>query len=400
MSPWEAFWAGIAPEHLAGLMLTALLPLMWWLSRALTPPVPAGSVALPLADRCALVALAVTAAMHVGLPIGHHDNGWLTAGFLASGVAYGWFGLRVYRRQSWRLLTSLLVAATLIGYLIVITFGGEEPDQVGIVTALDEIILLGLALTPAPDRRFARAAGSTATIIAIMLVGVTVWIGSFRAHQAADLDATPLAAPDAPAIIGASAGGHDHDHAARAQAGVVMKPTTEHASADQVRAAIDLADASKTTAARYADIRAALDDGYRPKSALTGTEVHLENKAYNADGRILDPEHPEALVYAVLDGKAALLGVMYEMPTAGTPGPTPGGPITRWHAHNVCLTVLPPGFGLASPFGGCPTLSISVTGPEMMHVWTSGNPGGPYAEVIEPAWARAYTDQHGIAWTP
>jgi hypothetical protein len=87
------------------------------------------------------------------------------------------------------------------------------------------------------------------------------------------------------------------------------------------------------------------------------------------------------------------------MPVAGRPGPEPGAAITRWHAHNICLTVLPLGAGLASPFGGCPALSIGATMPEMMHVWTAGNPGGPYVESVDPQWARAYNAAHGIAWT-
>jgi hypothetical protein len=31
----------------------------------------------------------------------------------------------------------------------------------------------------------------------------------------------------------------------------------------------------------------------------------------------------------------------------------------------------------------------------MMHVWTAGNPGGPYVESIDKQWAYAYNAEHG-----
>ena len=37
-------------------------------------------------------------------------------------------------------------------------------------------------------------------------------------------------------------------------------------------------------------------------------------------------------------GRATLLGVVFVMEKAGVAAPEPGGPITRWHAHNICLT--------------------------------------------------------------
>ena len=73
------------------------------------------------------------------------------------------------------------------------------------------------------------------------------------------------------------------------------------------------------------------------------------------------------------------------MEKVGEPGPAAGGPLTNWHAHNVCVIVTPPGFGLVSPFGGCPLGAVAVTIPEMMHVWVVDNPGGPFAENLHDA---------------
>jgi hypothetical protein len=399
MNPWESFWAGIAPDHAAALFVTALLPGAWWLYRTLNPQRPAGEP-LPLTHRWAMAGLVITGVLHVALPIGHHDNAGLTAGFVLVGAAYLWLAVRVRQGRSWRLLTALVVVANLVGYLIVITAGGEEPDQVGIATALDELMLLALALTGPAHRRFARAAGSAGSIAGIVLTGLVIWVGSFAAHQASDLDAD-LTESTSDGAIELPHSEHEHDHAARAQAGIIMRPLEgHHPSATQTRAAEQLAAATSASIARFSDINAAVAAGYKPSGATAGTEVHLENKSYDTVAYILDPQHPQALVYVVADGKAALLGAVYRMPVAGSPGPAPGAAITRWHAHNICITVLPLGFGVASPFGGCPALSVGLTMPEMMHVWTAGNPGGPFAEGIDAAWAYAYNAQHGVPWNP
>jgi hypothetical protein len=396
MNPWQTFWSGIAPDHVAALMMAALLPGAWWLYRTLTPPPQPAGPPLPLTHRWAIAGLALTGVLHVGLPIGHHDNPVLTAGFLAAGAVYLWLAVRVWKRRSWRLFTALLVIANLAGYLVVVTAGGEEPDQVGIATALDELMLLALALTGPARRRLARAAASTGTIGSVLIVGMGIWIGSFAAHQASDLDAD-LTNAGSDAALELPHHEHEHDHAARAQAGIIMRPlAAHHPTAAQVRAAEELAKATTAGISRYADIHAAIAAGYQPSGAATGTEVHLENKSNDAFS--LDPAHPQALVYVVANGKAALLGAVYRMPVAGRPGPQPGGAITRWHSHNICLTAIPPGIGLASPFGGCPALSIGATMPEMMHVWTVDHPGGPYAEAVDPQWAYAYNAQHGVPW--
>ncbi|GIH02521.1 hypothetical protein Rhe02_05880 [Rhizocola hellebori] len=401
MSPWQTFWAGVAPDHAAALIVTALLPVIWWFGRPLTGHQPAAGPPLPLTQRWAIAGLAATGILHLALPIGHHDNALLTLGFVAAGAAYLWLATRVLRQRSWRLLTALLVTANLIGYLIVITAGGEEPDQVGILTALDELMLFALACNGPSTRRLRRAAASTATVGSVVLVGLVIWISSFAAHQASDLDATLTkgGGTSGEVVDAPHDDGHQHDHAARAQAGVIMRALADHhPTTEQIRAAEQLATKTQASIARFTDIHAAIAAGYQPSGATAGTEVHLENKSFDSKAYILDADHPQALVYVIADGKASLLGAVYRMPVAGRPGPEPGAAITRWHAHNICLTPLPPGAGLPSPFGGCSALSIGATMPEMMHVWTVGNPGGPYAESIDQKWAYDYNSKHGKPW--
>src|SRR5262249_3384148 len=182
---------------------------------------------------------------------------------------------------------------------------------------------------------------------------------------------TGATSPEA-AAGGVAGSGHDrgHDHAARAQAGVIMRPgADEQPTAEQVRAADALALATRTAMAKYANLSNALRDGFLLPAVAHGPDVHLDNKANASDARVLDPQHPEKLVYAIDGGKATLLGVVFVMERAGVPGPAPGGSITRWHAHNVCLSALPPGFTIVSAYGTCPPLSVTVTSAEMMHVW-------------------------------
>ena len=42
-----------------------------------------------------------------------------------------------------------------------------------------------------------------------------------------------------------------------------------------------------------------------------------------------------------------------------------------------------------------PMMTIQVTVPEMMHVWTVDNPRGPYAQALDEAWVRGYHAGHG-----
>jgi hypothetical protein len=413
MNPMQTFAVGISPMHLPALIAAMLLPVVVLAVRRLRAPVippAAGATAAPMAVPryspgpvriWAAWLLGIAAAVHLALPLGHFDGAVLTIAFVGSGAAYAWLALRAYEGRTWRLWSALLLAGTLVAYLVVSGTGGEEPDQVGIATALVELVALGLCLVPSREpgrpRRFKRFAGSAATIVAAFIVGTAVWVSSFAAHAATDHDVSA-----GPQAAGTTLGHNDdhehaHDHAARAQAGIIMRPQADQrASVEQVAAAQQLADATKAAMVRYAHLDDAIAAGFTLPGQHEGTDIHVENKAFKADGRVLDPERPETLVYAISGGRATLLGVVFVMEKAGVPAPQPGGPITRWHAHNICLTAFPPGFGIVSPFGSCPALSISLTTPEMMHVWIVDNPGGAFAEGLDKEWVRAYHSQHGL----
>ena len=105
----------------------------------------------------------------------------------------------------------------------------------------------------------------------------------------------------------------------------------------------------------------------RPGDRSVGI-LHAEHRAFRQDRAYLDPDRPETLVYANAPGRAlALIGVMFSMPR-GVHGPTPGGPITRWHTHLVCIVGTKRGVSPRAN-GSCPPGSVKRQGSEMLHVW-------------------------------
>jgi hypothetical protein len=366
---------GIAPEHagalVAGLLAAIVLALLRGGSRSTV-------------DRWAASLLAYAAAVHVFLPFGHQDGPGLTIALIADGAAFGFLAWRAHLGRGWRIGTAILAPLTIIAYLT----RAEDGDQVATLTALAELTAFGLAV--ATSRKVGRVFGAIGTVLAVIVAGAGIWAATFKAHQAASADAQD------PSVGHSHAG--DHQHLARAQAGVIMRPLAAgaKATAAQTAAAIELAASVKKATTKYAKLSDAIAAGYKyPLDKRSGMDVHMENPEYKKDGRLLDPERPEMLVYAIDGGRAALMGVVFVMERAGEAGPDPGGPITRWHAHNLCVSLTPPGIGIVTPFGGCPSSSITLTIPEMMHVWIVEPPGGPFAEGVDKQWAAGYLREHG-----
>jgi hypothetical protein len=381
MTPFGIFSGGIDPDHIPALVGAALVPVLVLALRHRGSCRGWRPAEVSLPTRVFGWLMAISAGVHIGLPFGHHDNTVLTIGFLGSGAGYGYLAWRAGSGRRYRSLSVLLILATLVGYLAVVLSGGEGPDQVGIATALDELAALGLCLIPERAGRLRRALGGTALILVTVLAGAVLWGGALAQH--------------------AAGGAGD-----RAQAGVLVPPGAGHGhehgdgpTAAQLRAALQLAARTRAALARYADVRTALAAGYHATLGRTGYSVHLRNDAYTKDGRVLDPQRPEELMYAIAAGRATLLSAVYTMPYAAVPAPTPGGPLTHWHSHNICLSLLPPGWSVVDAFGGCPPFSVQVAIPLMMHVWVVDDPGGPYADSVPDAWTRAFNLAHGVPFS-
>jgi hypothetical protein len=99
---------------------------------------------------------------------------------------------------------------------------------------------------------------------------------------------------------------------------------------------------------------------------------HAERAARKGHGAVLDPGRPKALIFANAPGRPlVLVGAMWST-RDGEIGLTPGGPITRWHSHVICLAK-GKRRGTKPPAGGCPPGSRLVQGKrEMLHVWFTG----------------------------
>lgn len=155
-------------------------------------------------------------------------------------------------------------------------------------------------------------------------------------------------------------------------------------------------EATRTAIARYADPAVAARDGYA-EDGIAGLDFHASNEAYEHDDRVLDPERPESLIYAMGPHGPILLGAMFQMPGLGEVGPAVGGPLTVWHGHEqVCFSLVPPGLtGIVSPLGGCPVGSLSMPRTvEMMHVWTVPGAPQPFGD-LDDAWRDAYVKRAG-----
>jgi hypothetical protein len=96
---------------------------------------------------------------------------------------------------------------------------------------------------------------------------------------------------------------------------------------------------------------------------------HAERHEEPRAGSIFDASRPKALIYANVPGHPLILvGAMWST-RDGELGPTPAGPILRWHSHIVCKSGKKR--GLKPPASGvCPPGSQLRQGAsEMLHVW-------------------------------
>ena len=365
----------ISAEHIAGLMALGALPIVWWLF------LRRGVPALAPIEWLLVGLLGASAAIHGGLAI-VNDHGFVLAVLFAiDAVLLALVARRVLRRSP----VGRLGIAVLVGSIVAYwgsALSGEAPDQVGLATKLCEILALVIVLrpgaTPSSGWRVPRSlARGLAVVVLVVGTAATSWIGAFRA-SAAD--------------PGALSGDEIHGGAV-APPGMVMPavPTRDATPAERV-AANGLILAARKELARYADVSVAAADGYKVQG-MVGIDFHASNAANENDGRILDPAHPETLVYAVApDGQPVLMGAMFLMPKIGEPGPMIGGPLTVWHAHqHVCISLTPPGLaGLLSPLGTCPigTIDLALTA-EMIHIWIVPGAPEPFGD-LDDAWKRAY----------
>lgn len=311
----------------------------------------------------ASVLMAVAGAIHIGLISTHLTEPVTALLFLANGSAY--IGLSfAFTWRWWRRASSALIVATILGYLVYIAFNLDSPDQVSIATKLVELTALGLILVPVRGDTAARRRtwrwsllGVAVPLLAVVTTS-TVWL-------------VDLARPDA-----------RHSHA-----GAILQATNDVATPEQAAAAAALYAETKADIQPYADWHRAWAAGYRPGGPGGMPSTHWMNQRYVDAGYVMDPHHPQGLVYANTQSGPVLIGAMFQMKKIGQFGPDPGGPLTAWHQHqNICFTPLGFEFSLMTPLAACPVGSIDISAPPMLHVWVIDNPnGGPFAVDIDSA---------------
>jgi hypothetical protein len=131
---------------------------------------------------------------------------------------------------------------------------------------------------------------------------------------------------------------------------------------------------ARRTASAWRNPQAARAAGFaaqRPRGRPGDRSIgifHAEHRRFSADRSFLDPQHPDVLIYANAPRRPlVLIGVMFSVPR-GVLGPTPGGPVTRWHSHLVCARGAERGLAPRAD-GTCPPGERLRRGSEMLHLW-------------------------------
>ena len=136
----------------------------------------------------------------------------------------------------------------------------------------------------------------------------------------------------------------------------------------------------------WASTETAKAEGYHSiGDAATGDE-HYINTDLIEDDVMLDPKHPESLVYRVDGDKRILAGVMFIASARPTDDPTLtrwAGPLMTWHNHgNLCWAIIdnvPKVVGITDAKGKC-RYGVNTGGENpMVHVWIVPHLCGPFA---------------------
>ncbi len=161
---------------------------------------------------------------------------------------------------------------------------------------------------------------------------------------------------------------------------MVTPNCTASPTGGQQRAAVTLVDQTVAATVRYQSLAAATADGYVPVTPPGRPIVHYAKPAYINDGKELDSNAVESLVYANTSHGAVLVAAMYLMASnqVGATPPMPGGCLTEWHVHtNLCFSNSTGTVVGATSTGTCPVGSSNHISQPMIHVWLAPVPGGP-----------------------
>lgn len=145
---------------------------------------------------------------------------------------------------------------------------------------------------------------------------------------------------------------------------------------------------------QFADADDAMAAGFTSMGDGSSGHEHFINRGNMVDEFMLNPDHPESLVYAVDPaGERTLVGAMFmasERPADDPELVNFGGPLLVWHDHqDLCYVDNDGGprqiAGRMDADGNCPEGSSPRTSQRpMVHVWIVPRECGPFAELQRP----------------
>jgi hypothetical protein len=343
--------------------------------------------------------------LHAAVIDAHEGHGIASQVFTAVAVfQVAWAALLLARPSRWLLAVGALANAAFLGGWVLsrtsgIAFidGFQDKEPVGftdgVIVVFEALLVLGVValLRPArADRPVRLAQLSTAGLGVLGLAVGALAVPAMAAgddHDHGQGQGDEMAAGHADHGDGDHAEGAVHEHGSDAH----EDPST--ATPEQRAAADKLLQDTKTGFWQWTDEQRVHEAGFRSiGDGITGTE-HLVNWNWINDDVVLDPDHPESLVFNVSrDGKRTLAAAMYMAP-AGTPDdeiPDVGGPITQWHIHNnLCYSPaeLVDGapqrrvIGLTNREGTCDRGEFLSPHAPMLHVWVVEHECGPFSSL-------------------
>ena len=383
----------------------------------------------PGALRAAAVASLAAGAIHATC-VGSHAGEKTVAVIFAvvAAAQIGWGALALVR-SGWTvsLLGVAVNGPAVVGWALTRTTG------IGFIPGLETAESPGFADTVAAVLAGAAIVGA---LVAVSRRGT--WVA--RPHPAlvgvAGIAALSLAVPGM-----VSAGGHNHEHGAGGHAGgghdmaampgmdhghdaavVAPKPYTGRlpvdlggvagVSARQQKGAEALVTRTIEKLPQFADFEATQTKGWHSihDAFAPGQFEHLVNWPLIDDNTILDPDHPESLVYQVQpDRSRKLVAAMFMLPRKYSLGNVPdiGGKLMQWHIHdNLCYAGAENAWvvaGVADPPAPCRPGTFRFDKPApMVHVWLTPNECGPFAALegigggqVAAGQAKACDHAHG-----
>lgn len=382
--------------------------------------------------RAAALLTAGAAAIHLGVA-GSHFAEWWASGlfFLIAAAGQGVWAVAAWTRPPARrmLNTGAAMNTSLIAVWLLsrtaglpIGPGGGIPEAVGaadlITVAMEGLATLAIAAQLWAPSAGARIVGSGARRASLLgaAVAAAVLVASGVALAEPEPGHAATTSHEHGQLDGAATGEtpgdlSSHPEIAGTRHGHPNLPDTSAATPEQTAGAEELLAHTIASTAAYRDLAAARAAGYdvkrawdrrtallakrgRTPKAGRAQLVHVPNRAYRTDGRILDPARPETLVYArTAEGEFVLVGVMFTAEHREPPASYQ--PYVRWHTHTFCRGG---DVGKLRPVDGvCADGTVLAESGAMTHLWFVDRKDLAYAFAMTPPRDQMTAYQKSVA---